>query len=229
MIENSGGDGPVILLFNGGFGTQGFAKQMLMTFAPHFNTTVAAFKYRQSSFGGGELIDALNAFEYFNQQNRDVIFIGHSHGAYLAMLAGTKVNCTASIGLSGPYDLLEMEEFSLTHLYLPLIFSPLIKLTANECSGIPSQTPLCYKQKSPAYQTDKLNCPVMLLHGNLDNLVPVSQSIAMADALNNSGKIHELILVNTSHFGIRTDEYAWGHICSFTSQYGGLPCAELLK
>jgi len=223
LIEKTNGKGPVVLFFNGGFGTRGGAKKILLDYSNHFNTTIASFKYRQSSFGGGELIDAVNAFEYFNRQNRSVIFVGKSHGGYLSLMAGTIVNCTAIVDFSGPTDLLTMEDFSLKHLYVPLVFSPLVKMTADECKGIPSQTPICYKEKSPVYRASEMKCPVMIIHGVNDDVVPYSQSVKMADALNESGKQFQFITTNSTHFDVDFDPYSWEFACEFISGFG-VPC-----
>ena len=41
---------------------------------------------------------------------------------------------------------------------------------------------------SPAYQAANVKAPVLLMHGELDTVVPIKQSERMADALKSAGK-----------------------------------------
>jgi len=224
LQERGGARGPVVLFFNGGYGSASAAKKMLFEQAGHFSSiTTASFKYRQSGFGGDELIDAVNAVEYFQNRGRAVYLIGKSHGGYLALMTATRTNCSGVVSLAGPTSLMEMEEFSLQNLYLPLSFSPLIKMTANECGGLPSEVPGCYQDRSPAYLVEKITAPVILVHSRSDAIVPFSQSELMADALNRSGKVYQFYEVMASHLTIEYRDETWGHVCEFFESLN-LPC-----
>jgi dipeptidyl aminopeptidase/acylaminoacyl peptidase len=44
-----------------------------------------------------------------------------------------------------------------------------------------------YVERSPITHVDKFDKPILLLHGDADNIVPVSHSTGLADALSRSG------------------------------------------
>ncbi|MCP4270675.1 MAG: S9 family peptidase, partial [Gammaproteobacteria bacterium] len=63
-----------------------------------------------------------------------------------------------------------------------------------------------YHQRSPINHSDKFNCPVLLLQGDEDAVVPPAQSIAMADALDNKEIPHALIMLEGEQHGFRKSE-----------------------
>ncbi|MCL2245744.1 MAG: S9 family peptidase [Lentimicrobiaceae bacterium] len=56
--------------------------------------------------------------------------------------------------------------------------------------------------QSPLFNADKINTPILLLHGSLDDNVPVGESIQMYNALKILGKPVELIIVEGEKHGI---------------------------
>jgi dienelactone hydrolase len=53
---------------------------------------------------------------------------------------------------------------------------------------------------SPIRHIDKVRAPILLIHGELDNVVPIKQSEIFANALKNAGKPHEFVrLANENH------------------------------
>jgi len=63
-----------------------------------------------------------------------------------------------------------------------------------------------YHQRSPINQADKFNCPVLLLQGDEDAVVPPAQSIAMADALDKKEIPHALVMLKGEQHGFRKSE-----------------------
>jgi len=63
-----------------------------------------------------------------------------------------------------------------------------------------------YNSRSPINQADKFNCPVLLLQGDEDAVVPPAQSIAMAKALDNKAIPHALIMLKGEQHGFRMHE-----------------------
>ena len=53
-----------------------------------------------------------------------------------------------------------------------------------------------YVDQSPLFNADKINTPILFLHGNKDNNVPVGESIQMFTALKLLGKPTALVLVD---------------------------------
>jgi len=63
-----------------------------------------------------------------------------------------------------------------------------------------------YFSRSPINHADKISCPVLLLQGDEDAVVPPAQSIAMADALNDNQIPHALIMLQGEQHGFRKSE-----------------------
>jgi len=49
-----------------------------------------------------------------------------------------------------------------------------------------------YRARSAVYWADQINVPVLILHRRTDKLVPVTQSLRMAEALQEKGKVYAL-------------------------------------
>lgn len=63
---------------------------------------------------------------------------------------------------------------------------------------LPADCPAAYKAGDNIYQIDKLKAPLLIIHGTADDDVPVAESFKLVEALQKTGKEHELILL----FGI---------------------------
>jgi len=66
----------------------------------------------------------------------------------------------------------------------------------------PWNNPQFYTEQSPLFHADKINTPLLLLHGNADTNVPVGESIQMFAALKLLGKTVEFIQVDGENHGI---------------------------
>ncbi|MCA9758293.1 MAG: S9 family peptidase [Candidatus Eisenbacteria bacterium] len=60
-----------------------------------------------------------------------------------------------------------------------------------------------YVERSPIHYVDKLSCPVILLHGTEDKVVPPAQSEIMAKALDEKGIPYALVLFEGERHGFR--------------------------
>ena len=60
-----------------------------------------------------------------------------------------------------------------------------------------------YDALSPINHTDQFNCPMLLLQGDEDAIVPPSQSIAMAEALDHKQIPHKLVMLEGEQHGFR--------------------------
>ncbi|HTR22348.1 MAG TPA: prolyl oligopeptidase family serine peptidase, partial [Terriglobales bacterium] len=49
-----------------------------------------------------------------------------------------------------------------------------------------------YRARSAVYWADQINVPVLILHSRTDRMVPVSQALRMAEALQENGKVYAL-------------------------------------
>lgn len=63
-----------------------------------------------------------------------------------------------------------------------------------------------YVKQSPLYNADKINTPILFLHGDADTNVPVGESIQMFTALQRLGKESALVLVRDQNHQITDNE-----------------------
>jgi len=49
-----------------------------------------------------------------------------------------------------------------------------------------------YRARSAVYSADQINVPVLILHSRTDRMVPVTQALRMAEALQEKGKVYAL-------------------------------------
>ena len=82
----------------------------------------------------------------------------------------------------------------------------------------PWNAPELFVEQSPLFSADKINTPLLLLHGNVDTNVPVGESIQMFTALKLLGKEVEFVQVDGENHGIvgynkrigwKNSIYAW--------------------
>lgn len=66
----------------------------------------------------------------------------------------------------------------------------------------PWNNPEFFTKQSPLFNADKINTPLLLLHGNADTNVPVGESIQMFAALKLLGKTVEFVQVDGENHGI---------------------------
>ena len=63
-----------------------------------------------------------------------------------------------------------------------------------------------YKARSPINHTDELNCPILVLQGDEDKVVPPNQSAAIVDAVAAKGLAHAYVLFAGEQHGFRITE-----------------------
>lgn len=133
-----------------------------------------------------EEVSCAIAFAASQAPDVPVIVVGHSAGANLVMLAGlqplrTDVGCPyapraadAIVGLAGPYD-----------IHMSSIGENLF--------GVPqSQDPELWRDGNPlTWAGSRPEVPVLLVHGEADEMLPVSFTEEMAEALERSG--HDVV------------------------------------
>ena len=73
---------------------------------------------------------------------------------------------------------------------------------AANADSYPWNNKALFVEQSPLFHADKINTPLLLLHGSLDDNVPVGESIQMYNALRILGKPVEFIIVEGEKHGI---------------------------
>jgi acetyl esterase/lipase len=126
--------------------------------------------------------------------------IGESAGANLAALLGTQL-APSSAAMGGSAQIDAVVGFSTpTDLRALYAESPWARrAVAQFLGGTPRQVPANYIAASPIDHVSQGDPPMLLVHGEQDPMVPVSQSRAMASALSAAGVRNQLILVPGGH------------------------------
>jgi len=119
-----------------------------------------------------------------------MVLMGASAGAHLALLQAYKhllpLRARAVVSFYGPTDLVEFYNNP------P---SPALQPSLNALFGFsPEQNLSAYQQASPTFFVNGQSAATLILHGNLDQLVPVSQSILLKNKLQAAGVNNQLVV-----------------------------------
>ena len=121
-----------------------------------------------------------------------VAIMGTSYGGYAALMGAVKRPdlYKAAIGVCGVYDLPDMlqrerrdDDSADQEIYQFWV----------DRIGDPSTEGARLEQASPRRRAAEVACPVFLVHGDQDPVVPILQSYQMRDALRSSGKSFEFV------------------------------------
>ena len=200
------GSYPVVVLFHGGgwFGGAPTSTAPLAEFLASKGIVVFNATYRTQTGGYPESFDDVACALRYARANADnyttadgpVVLAGHSAGAHLASvvaLAGDEFgsDCPAEetatadrfIGLAGPYDP------TLYRQVLPAFFG-----TRFENDPAPWEAGSAY-----SYLGANSGLEMLLMHGDADELVPISSTRLFADVLAEAGYDVEMALVKGAH------------------------------
>lgn len=137
-------------------------------------------------YGKGEVADIGNLTEILMAEPfidpAKMGIMGYSRGAHNAVLALERYSCfSAGVLWSTPVDMID-------HVGV----NPWI---AEMFGGLPDEVPQEYRIRSSIHFVDGINCPVLLIHGEEDDVIPVRHTVRMAEALEKLHKPFELKLV----------------------------------
>lgn len=119
-----------------------------------------------------------------------VCIMGASYGGY-ASLAGATLDrgvYRCAVAISAPSDLRKLMASRL-HDYTRSATAYWARFM-----GVDGSADERLDQISPAYLADKVDIPILLIHGKDDTVVPLEQTTAMADALKAAGKPYEILI-----------------------------------
>lgn len=221
-FPDSGGDRPVAVFFHGGAwlsGTKDEADNRWLSLLRGPLTdrgwVVAAAEYRLATTGQwpAQIHDAKCAIRFlranageFGLDEAGIVAWGASAGGHLAALLGTtdpgdlegiggnagfSSAVRAVVDLWGPADLTTMEGWS--------SFQPSILRTV---FGTSDTTSAVLRQASPVHWADPGDVPFLIVHGEEDVIVPVSQSIDLEKSLRDAAVPVELIVVRNASHGL---------------------------
>lgn len=127
------------------------------------------------------------AADYHISQN--FVLLGVSAGAHLALLQAYKYRnpvIRAVVDFFGPTDMTGMYNNAGT----PTSQAG-IQLLMN---GTPSSNASLYEQSSPLYFAGAQSAPTLLLHGDADGIVSITQSVALKNKLQSAGVVNQLAI-----------------------------------
>lgn len=134
----------------------------------------------------------------FNLDKDRVAIMGTSYGGYAALMGAVRRPelYKASISICGVSDLVEMQEWEKRTDDTPdkLIF----EFWTKRIGDLDADRPIL-EMGSPRLRVGEIQCPVLLVHGKDDRIVPVAQSTIMERALRRAGKNAEYIEVEGGH------------------------------
>lgn len=161
--------------------------------------------YATADYGGREIDDMLAAVDYLEAlpsvlPGRAGI-IGASHGGYNALMAVIRYpdRFRVAVDLFGPTDLVyrltaKPEENANTDSGDVAYFAKMVGHTIDEA-------PELYRQRSPRFLAERIKVPLLILHGDKDQVVDVKESLWLVEALQQAGnkQFQYVILEGANH------------------------------
>ena len=208
------GDGPfpAVIFIHGGYGdNQGYTRALLEWNVAKLllreGFVVVSTDYR-NDLKGRDIDDIVAAFEYVSRlpyiESNKIAYFGDSHGSYLAMMAATQTEPFVIIHGWGVTDMAEWFDY-IKHLPIP-IYQRISEDLRQSLGGEPQDVPEVYRQVSPIAQVGRIKCPILILHGEDDEDVPVVHAYRLAEALKEAGKEYELRVFRNAGHGLRSPE-----------------------
>ncbi len=149
-------------------------------------------------------MDLKAAIEYIYEHRNEYgiadkfVLVGTSAGGHLSLLHAYKyispVKVKAVVDFFGPTDLVDMYNNPASILAPPSLISSVI-------GGTPVTHPLVYSHSSPVTYVSSQSPPTLILHGGLDPIVSVNQSVLLRDLLLAAGVPHEYVYYPTELHG----------------------------
>ncbi|MED3764858.1 prolyl oligopeptidase family serine peptidase [Ureibacillus sp. FSL K6-8385] len=156
-----------------------FASNGFIVFAPYYRGNRGG--EGRDEFGGDDRLDALHGIEVLKAMSGvdSVHLFGFSRGGLMALwTAILSKDIRSVVTWSGVSDLSELyqERVDLRRTLKRLI------------GGSPSKLPEIYAERSPIFEVDRIQAPVLIIHGTKDENVSIEQSYRLERALKEAGK-----------------------------------------
>lgn len=160
-----------------------------------------------------KLMDKRTEYGFSNK----VALLGASAGAHLALLQAYKysnpVKVKAVISFFGPTDMADLYN-NPANPYIPFALQILLK-------GTPTTNATLYQQSSPINFVNAQSPPTLILHGEADGLVPVTQSKTLYNKLQIAGVESQLVLYpNEGHSWVGNNlEDSFNKVVAFLNKH----------
>jgi dipeptidyl aminopeptidase/acylaminoacyl peptidase len=147
--------------------------------------------YEKADYGGKEIDDMVAAVDYLESlpsvAPARTGIIGASHGGYNALMAVIRYpgRFQVAVDMYGPTDLVYRltatpAENANTDSGDVAYFGKMVGRTIDEA-------PELYRQRSPRYLAEQITVPLLILHGDQDQIVNVKESLWLVEALRQAG------------------------------------------
>lgn len=208
---------PLILYIHGGGWIQG-SKEEFLPFKSSMNTLLPGYAFASINYSLFDVTsfenpfptqenDVIDAIEYIEGMRVEwdieggLILVGASAGGHLALLHAYKHqaigNIQSVVALFPPSDLADLFTFNeATSSLLSVLLE-----------GTPVSNPSLYNESSPINYIDSNTIPTMVFHGDMDEIVPVSQSDNLAQELQDSEVTYEYQKIPGQIHGFTPDAY----------------------
>jgi dipeptidyl aminopeptidase/acylaminoacyl peptidase len=193
---------PALVRVHGGF--HGQAQPRIQDFFVDNGFVVLDVDYRGSDghgkdyrnkqeMGGKEVDDVIAAGKFLQKlpyvQKDKLAILGDSRGAYITYCAIARQNpFKAAVAINGFTDLAKQYDYEAE-------FAPNFLIIQKIMRTSPYTHPARFKDLSPLNFANKVNVPVLILHGNNDHLVLVDQAWKMSEALFQHQKENDIIVL----------------------------------
>jgi len=185
---------------------------------------VVGTEYSRIEIARGEIKDIVNVIKFsqqnFNFLDGSTILVGVSMGGATMLNIASKyeneLNIKAVVALAPFADLARAYYYAIAFVKTTPKKDPrvsLLKLYLKHTYVVPHINPEEYKLRSPSNFVPFINCPVLLIHGKNDKIVPVDHSLELYYKMLYLGKNVELRLVPGE--GIHTPLLLKEHIKRF--------------
>ena len=197
---------PLIIFNRGGNRESGkITKKSLkyLTYLSSNKYVVLASQYRgndggqgKEEFGGKDVNDVLNLIKMAKSlpfiNSSKIVMLGFSRGGmmtYLAIKNGAEIEAAAVVG--GVTDL--GQTYSEREDAMKKVIRELVGMDKTE-----------WEKRSAFYWPEKIDVPILILHGEDDWRVKVSQAKKLSEKLKQAGMVHELVIFSKGDHGLHT-------------------------
>ena len=227
---------PVVVLIHGGFWRDGYFLDLMDPLVPSLldaGFAVWNIEYRRVGAGGGDpetfedvaaAVDRLDAlppsFDGLLDTSR-VATVGHSAGGHLAVWAASRPSL--SDGVAGADPVVVPDTAIAQAGVLDLVGCARDGVGGTACTDLlgasPVDDPELARRTSPADMVP-VDARVVAVHGDLDRIVPLSQSVTYVDRAVEAGMDAELIVVEgADHFvHLDPDGPAWAAVLAILTE-----------
>ena len=207
--KSGGSKFPVIIFNRGGNREFGKITEGQLTYFSYMSSkgyVILASQYRgndggegREEFGGKDLNDVLNIIQLAKSlpfvDPTKIVMLGYSRGGmmtYLSIKHGADIKAAAVVG-----GLTDVEQAYNRDEGMKRVIRSLVGMDKGE-----------WEKRSAVYWPEKVNVPLLILHGEDDWRANPNQAIELSEKLTEAGKVHKLVVFPKGDHGLSTHQSA---------------------